>query len=250
MSDNLVPLLAFFIAFFIAFSLLELMIIYILSKLEKKHWAFVIDRLIRAKVHYGKAIGLIAAAGMALIIIGILFATPFLRVFMAATPIIKNFSLILLFVMILIYFTTTRKMTKMALEKKVHSYIYFMISIVLYAFIFIMADQTYNNYRSYMNQTFTQPAMETVGSAMDKREEEKLHQKFRELYLAGKCEDVDYEADHKGGLLHFVLVAVDTDLATAAPSDSALALKGKKCTDGKNTFLLTEQGGWYWVIAG
>jgi len=250
MSDNFVPLLAFFIAFFIAFSLLELMIIWILNGLEKKHWAFVIDRLIRAKVHYGKAIGLIATAGMALVLLLILFATPFFSIFTAATPIVKNFSLILLLVMILIYFTTTRKMTRMALEKKVHGYIYFMISLILYAFIIIMADQSYNSYKGYMNTTFTEPVVSNVESALDKKEEERLHQQFRDYYLSGKCEDIDYTSLESEGLLHFVFVTEDADLVQSAPLPDGAppALKGKKCTDGENTFLLTEQGRWYWVI--
>lgn len=250
MSENLVPLFAFFTAFFIAFSMLELMIIWILNKLEKKYWAFVIDRLIRAKIHYGKAIGLAAAAGMALVIIIILLATPFFDIFNATTPTIKTFSLILLSVMVLIYFTTTRKMARMALEKRVHGYIYFMISLVLYAFIIIMADQSYNSYKDYMNTTFTEPVVSNVESVLDKKEEERLHQKFRDYYLSGKCEDIDYAESNEGGLLHFVLVAVDADLATTVSTDSAIALKGKKCTDGENTFLLTENGGWYWVISG
>jgi hypothetical protein len=252
MSENLVPLFAFFTAFFIAFSLLELMIIWILNKLEKKYWVFVIDRLIRAKVHYGKAIGLAAAAGMALVIFIILLATPFFGIFSAATPIIKNFSLILLLVMIVIYFTTTRKMSRMALEKRVHGYIYFMVSLVMYAFIIIMADQSYNSYKSYMNTTFTEPVVSNVESALDKNEEERLHQQFRDYYLSGKCEDIDYTSMKGGGLINFVFVAEDADLAQNAPlpDGSALVLKGKKCTDGENTFLLTEQGRWYWVIAG
>lgn len=252
MSENLVPLLAFFIAFFIAFSILELMIIWILNGLEKKYWAFVIDRLIRAKVHYGKTIGLIAAAGMALVFLLILFATPFFSILKAATPIVKKFSLILLMVMVLIYFTTTKKMTRMALEKKVHGYIYFMISLILYAFIIIMADQSYNSYKGYMNTTFTEPAVSNVESALDKNEENRLHEKFRDYYLSGKCEDMDYTLTEKGGLLHFVFVVEDADLAQKAPlpEDAPPALKGKKCTDGENTFLLTEQGRWYWVISG
>jgi hypothetical protein len=172
---------------------------------------------------------------------------------MAATPIVKNFSLILLFVMILIYFTTTRKMTRMALEKKVHGYIYFMISLVLYAFIIIMADQSYNSYKIYMNTTFTEPVVSNVESALDKNEEERLHQQFRDYYLSGKCEDIDYTSLKGEGLLNFVFVTEDLDLAqntTPLPEDAPPALKGKKCTDGENTFLLTEQGRWYWVIAG
>ena len=78
-----------------------------------------VDKLIRAKVHHGRIIEMIAVAGILIVLAFIWFLTPLFGVLGAATPILKTFSLILLIVMVVIYFTTTRKMTKMALEKRV-----------------------------------------------------------------------------------------------------------------------------------
>jgi hypothetical protein len=251
MSEHFIPLLAFFIAFFIAFLVIELVIIYMLNRLGKRYWAFVIDTLIRDKVHHGKAIEMIAAAGVIVILAFIWFLTPFFGVLGAATPVIKTFSLILLVAMAAVYFTATRKTIRMALEKKVHQYIYFVLSLIIFAFMVIMADQGYNAYQNYVQSQFVKPAVQTIESTIDKQEEERLITQFKEDYLAGRCKSVDYTEDLTSGLTHFVYIKTDKKLATdlSKPVEEGMPyLKGQKCTDGENTFLLNEEGKWYWVI--
>jgi len=92
MSENFIPLLAFFIGFFVVFSIIELLIIITLNRLGRKHWAFVIDNLIRAKVHHSKAIQMITAIGIIIILAFIWALTPFFEVIGAATPLLKTFS--------------------------------------------------------------------------------------------------------------------------------------------------------------
>jgi hypothetical protein len=250
MSEYLLTLLAFFIGFFAAFSVIELLIVFILNKLEKKHWEFVIDTLIRAKVHHGRAIEMIAIAGILIVLAVIWFLTPFFAVFGAAKPILKTFSFILLIVMVVIYFTTARKVVRLALERKVHQYIYFVISIIVFAFIVIMADQSYNAYQNYVHSQIVQPAVQTVQSTLDKNEETRLLAKFKEDYLAGRCEVVDYTSEEGVGVRHFVFVKTDIELASKQTVPSEIDFfKGYRCTDGENTFLLTDEGKWYWVIS-
>ena len=253
MSNSLVPLIAFFVAFVIAFSLIELLIIYILNRLEKKHWAFVIDTLIRAKVHHAKAIEMIALAGILLVLAFVFFTTPFLEIMKATTPILMYFSIVLLVAMIVVYAITARKLTIMALEKKVHRYIYFVISIIIFTFMMIIADQSYNSYQNYINQQFVDPAAQQIRAGIDQREESRLLTQFKEDYLSGRCEIFDYNEEGSADLTHFIYIETDLELAsrpgTPVADPGSLLLKGYKCTDGENTFLLTEEGKWYWVIS-
>lgn len=251
MSEDLIPLLAFFIGFFVAFSIIELFIIFALNRLSKKYWEFVIDELIRAKVHHGKLIQMMAIIGIIVVLAFIWFATPLSQVISAATPILKTFSIILLVVMVVIYFTTTRKMAKMALEKKVHQYIYFVISIIAFAFVVIMMDQSYNSYQNYIQTQFVETTTQNIQATLDEKEEERLIVQFKEDYLAGKCEDIDYSENLTAGFTHFVYIKTDLELASAKTGpvrEDMPYLKGQKCTDGENTFLLNEEGKWYWVI--
>ena len=252
LANSVIPSAVFFSGFFIAFSLLELLIIFFLNRLEKKHWEFVIDTLIRAKIHHGRAVKMIALLGILLVLALIFFTTPFLDVLRAATPELKIFMAVLFAVMGLIYFTTTRKVTRMALEKKVHGYIYFLVSCIVFTFVVVMADQSYNAYQNYINSQFVYPATQKIQASQDKKEEDSLISKFREDYLAGKCEVVDYRKEKPTGLTHFIYARTDVDLtiagATIVDENGMTLLKGNKCTDGKNTFLLTEGGKWYWVI--
>jgi hypothetical protein len=252
LANSVIPSAVFFFAFFVAFSILELLIIFILNKLERQHWEFVIDTLIRAKVHHGRAIKIVALLGIFLVLALILLLTPFVDVVRAATQEFKTFIAILLTVMLVIYYTTTRKVTKMALEKRVHGYIYFLISCVVFTFVVIMADQSYNTYKNYMNSQLIEPAAQKISAEIDEQEAEKALSGFREDYLAGRCEAIDYKEEKPTAFTHFVYARTDDDLAVEGAKmvdEKGLPLlKGHRCINGENTVLLTEAGKWYWVI--
>ena len=252
LANSVIPSAVFFFAFFVAFSLLELLIIFVLNKLERQHWEFVIDTLIRAKVHHGRAIKVIALLGILLVLALILLLTPFLDVIRASTQEFRTFIAVLLFVMLLIYYTTMRKVTKMALEKKVHGYIYFLVSCVVFAFVVVMADQSYNAYTGYMKSQLIEPAAQKISAEMDAQEAEKILSAFRDDYFAGRCEAIDYKKEKPATLTHFVYARTDDDMiiegAQVVDENGMPLLKGHKCSDGKNTALITENGRWYWVI--
>lgn len=250
MYDNIAPLITFFIAFVIAFAVVELLFIYILNRLEKRYWVFVVDVLMRARLHHKRAIEIIAVIGIIITLIIALFGTPFLEVFRASKPILDAFMLVLLAAMILVYFVATRKATHLALEKQVHTYLYFVISIILFAFMTVMADQSYNSYQNYINKELVDPATQQIKAGISGMEEDRLLAKFREDYLAGECEDIDYSFIDNPGMIQFVYVTTDIELASRMTTpDDDFSLKGQKCSDGENTMLLTEGGKWYWVIS-
>lgn len=249
MSDNIAPLLVFFLAFLIAFTVVELLFIYILNRLEKRYWIFVVDVLMRARLHHKRIIGIIAIIGIMVVISLVLFVTPFIEVARASKPILKTFSLVLLVAMVLVYFFTARKMTKLALEKQVHSYLYFVISIILFAFMTIMADQSYSSYQNYINTELVNPATQQIKSEISGMEEESLLVQFKKDYLAGECEYIDYSQIEDPGLIQFVYITTDIELASGMTNpDEEFLLEGQKCTDGENAMLLTEGGRWYWVV--
>lgn len=250
MYENIAPLATFFFAFVIAFAAVELLFIYILNRLEKRYWVFVVDVLMRARLHHKKVVGIIAIIGILITISLILFTTPFIEVLRASTPILKMFCLVLLVAMVLVYFFTTRKVTHLALEKQVHSYLYFVISIILFAFMTIMADQSYNSYQNYINTELVNPATYQIRAGVSELEENRVLTQFREDYLTGECEDIDYSLMDDPGLVQFVYVTTDIELASKMTTpDDDFMLKGQKCTDGENTMLLTEGGKWFWVVS-
>lgn len=249
MSENIAPLIVFFLVFVISFSVIELFFIFILNRLEKKYWVFVVDVLMRSKLHHKRAVGVIASIGILVVISLVLFGTPFLEIFRASRPVLKTFSLVLLVAMVVVYFIATRKATHLKLEKQVHTYIYFLVSIILFAFMTVMADQTYNSYQNYINQEFVNPATSQIKSGISKIEEDRILSKLRSDYLEGKCEGIDYSTIKNPGLIQFVYITTDIEFTESQPASSEdFLLKGQECTDGENTMLITEEGKWYWVI--
>ncbi|MBU0727050.1 hypothetical protein KKA95_00010 [Patescibacteria group bacterium] len=249
-AENIIPSLLFFLAFFIAFSLVELLFILLLNRLEKRNWEFVIDHLIRLKVHHGKLVSIIGGLGIFVVLMSALIFTPFFKVIYYASTELAVLSVLLIFVMVVIYATTTRKMVRLDLEKKVHGYIYFIVSFILYVFIVTLASQSYNSYQNYVNKTFVDPTVKEVQTKLDEQEEERLLTLFREDYLNGDCIEVDYAEKEATGLTHFIYITTDIEFATMKTiEDSMTTFKGYECTDGENTFMLTDEGKWYWVIS-
>ncbi|MBN2087890.1 hypothetical protein JW758_06110 [Candidatus Peregrinibacteria bacterium] len=250
MSQDIAPLIILFIAFLIAFMLVELLFIYVLNRLQKRYWVFVVDNLMRTRIHHRQAVKIAAVFGIIAAVLMVLTLTPFVEVLRASKPILKIFMLVLLASMVLVYVTTTRKMTRLALEKQVHSYMYFIVSIFLFVFITIATDQTYNSYQNYINTQFVDVASKSIELGMNSIDEKRLISKFKEEYLSGGCEEIDYSKVEDPGLIQFVFITTDLEIAQQqnTPSEDFL-LQGYKCTDGENTMLLTKGGKWYWVIS-
>lgn len=249
---DIIPPLLFFISFFIVFSLFELIIVFFLNRMERKHWEFMIDVVIRAKVHYAKVIKWSVLTVFAALVIFLILFTPFLEVFETASGELKLFAAFLALAMVLIYFLNVRKNTKLDIEKKIYKTVFFILSIVIYVIILIIANESYGRYKEYINTQVINPAIEEVGKISERQEEEELLNKFREMYLNGDCADVDYSQNNGGGsVINFVLVSAEPELSfgdITEFADPKAQFRGKGCTDGENSFLLNGLGRWYWVI--
>lgn len=248
-TSNIVPSLIFFLAFFVAFSLVELLFILLLNRLEKRNWEFVIDHLIRLKVHHGKLVSFIAAIGILILLGAVYLFTPFFTIIANLSGTLVVLSVCLIAVMLIIYITTTRKVIRLDLEKHVHGYMYFMISFILYVFIVTLSSQSYGVYQNYVNKRFVTTTLKGVQKQLDEKEEKKILNLFRKEIREGGCEYVDYTQKEGSGLTHFIYVTTDEEFIETVGSVQEPLLKGKECSNEENTFLLNSKGKWYWVIA-
>lgn len=245
--NTILPPLVFFLFFFLSFTLIELVFIFSLNRFISKYWEFAIDIIIRAKVHYGKIIKIVSLIFLLLLLFFVYTFTPFFEVLTSATPVLKNLSIILFVVILLIYFTTTRRMSKMALEKKVNKYIYFILSIVLYVGIVIIANSSYGSYQNYVNTKFINPTIEKVRATLNDQEKSQLLSQFKQDLKDGKCSFIDYSKQNDGDMKHFIFIAND-EITPDTLITETFVFSGQLCSDVENTFLLTENGEWYWVI--
>lgn len=249
---EILPALIFFILFALFFSLLELILIFILNHLSKTFWEWVIDVVIRADVHHGKIINFIVFLGLGLLTLGLVFWTPFFIVLKESSGDFKIFALLLPLLMALIYLINLRQTTRMRIAKKIYSMIFFVVSLVLYVLIILTAHSMYGQFNAYAQKTWIQPVLWHSERISDKLYVERLLKQARQIYLEGKCLDADYTTEKKAYLMkNLFLVSHEPGLAfgdkktdVGSPAES---LKGKSCSDGKNTFLLTPAGDWYWV---
>lgn len=251
--NEIIPPLIFFIIFSIAFSLLELIVIFLLNRVEQKNWGFMIDVIIRAKVHHGKAIHYIVLVALSALVLSFLFFTPLIQVLTFSSKELKIFAVLLALVMFLIYGINLRKSTRLNIEKKIYGTIFLVISIVFYVFILVLANESYQGYVQFMNRQFISPTVKKVETVIEEKEEDRLLKKFRQQYAEGLCEEADYteEQARRLEIKNFLLIASDPELAFGETAlniaDPKANLKGKVCRDEENTFLLTEQGDWYWI---
>jgi hypothetical protein len=213
-----------------------------------------VDIVIRAEVRHGKLIVGLALFLVVILAISLLWFTSIFEVLMAATPEFKLFTLFLILTMFLVYFVNIRKSTKVRIEKRIYRYLFFVTSLVTVTAILIVANGTFGRSQRFTRDQFIDPAVQEVVSTVKNQKKERLLKRFREQYKRGECVEADYSylglaKDQTVGLS---LVATDSELAYGEvvfdSENSTAYLKGKACSDGENTFLLTEQGSWYWVI--
>ncbi|MFH1012487.1 MAG: hypothetical protein V1760_01945 [Candidatus Peregrinibacteria bacterium] len=253
-TDIIIPSICFFIAFFLGFLLVETLIILMLNRLMFHYWGFTVNVLMKSQQLYGKKIRMLTLAAVIILIALLLKFTALLSILRIATLEIKILAAETLLAMTLIYLTTTRQLPKLEVEKAIHKYLYIYLSVIVFTLTIIAADKSYADYKDFINANVTA----TVGNVEKKLEQKKkdaLLTEFRAQIYNGQCQEVNYidEVRSAVGIKHFIFVATHPDLKRAATDfeDDPSAEKyfrGRACTNGIETFLLTEHGRWYWVI--
>jgi len=250
-KNEILPPLIFFVLFSVVFSFLELLLIFVLNGLGRKYWEFVIDVVIRSRVHHGKIIRLVLVFVVAAVVASAVLFTPLVDVLVRGSNEMRLFALVLALVMALFYSITIRKTSRMEIERNIYRVVFFLVSIALYIVILCVAERSYGDYVRYVNAKFINPTAQAVSNTLESREKDRLLNQFREMNAKGLCVSADY-SESKVALTNFVLVETDLGLAFGEgkpdPSNPKSYLRGKTCSDGKETFLLTEWGSWYWVI--
>lgn len=253
LKNEIIPPLLFFVAFSVVFIFLEIVLVFVLNSLGRKYWEFVVDVVIRSQVHYGRVIRVLLIFVLAAILAAVVLLTPLVDVLVRGTGEMRLFALVLALMMVLFYLVTIRKTARMELERNIYRIVFFLVSIALYIVILGFAERSYGDYVRYVNANFINPTVETVGKVLEDRERENLLSQFREMNQRGLCVVMDFTQSKEAGLMSFVWIKDEPSLAygTALPdsvNNPKGYLGGRVCTNGKDTFLLTEWGSWYWVI--
>lgn len=251
--DIIIPSIFYFIAFFVAFSLVETLIILFLNRLMFHWWGLTVEGLTQSKELHGKKIRWAVLFTIVIFSLALLAFTDFWSVLKAAKLPIKVLTLETLLGMILIYLSTTRRLPKLEIEKSIHKYLYLYLSIIVLVLTTIAADRNYERYQDFINANIKAVAG-GVERKIDAQEKSALIENFRKQLYQGGCEEKNYLDESGGpGVKNFVYVGTSDDLARAVTDfesdlDPAKFFRGRACTNGVETFLLTEHGRWYWVI--
>lgn len=252
-TDIIVPSIFFFIAFFMAFTLIEMVVILILNRYIYKNWAFIIDVVIRAKVHYGNTIERLMRAFVIVFLALMISFTLVLDILKHASFGVKVLAVEMLLIMILIYLRTTRKIPKLSFMKAIHKYLYIYLSAIFYVLTIVVVNDHYPAYQKYINDAIVNPVSANSSEYIESRKRKKLLTEFRHQIYADECPRTDLRTDQNNGKnKHFVYVTTHTDLKLIEkpinPKDQKAFLTGRLCSNSEETFLLTDYGQWYWVI--
>ncbi len=250
--EIIIPSIAFFIAFFLAFTLVEMMVVLLLNGFVFKHWGFVVDVVMRAKVRHGKLIRFVTLFLIAAFIALFLKYTAVLTILRNASLEEKLYAAQTLLVILLTYRLATRQLMKLTFLKQIHRYLFVYISIVVYVLMVLLVHTQYVDYKRLINATIVHPIGENVKVVMENYQRKKILNEMRRQVHNNRCERVDYSLDLTKGLTkHFIYITTDPDLArlkevsSDAPKNYTI---GRACTYANETFLLTDYGQWFWVI--
>ncbi|MBN2306420.1 hypothetical protein JXD20_00365 [Candidatus Peregrinibacteria bacterium] len=247
--QHALPLLIFLVVSFLAFYFVETIILFILNFLIHRHWKFVVDKLLRTIVRHRVLMRTLSLGSIAVIIILLFRYSALADLLVAGTEALRLLALILLVTMVIIYLIGSRSLTKVVIERRIHLYIFTILSLLSFAGIMTMAQSGYAAYEEAVKKTLMEPIVENIEAEYEKRIENQLIEIFTQQVKEGGCAYYDY-ADSTGvGLTHFVLVKEDPSLAKENPEIrvSGQPLAGNRCVH-ETTFLLTPEGKWYEVL--
>jgi len=250
-GSTIIPPLLFFMVFFGTFLLFELLIVYVLNFLQKKYWVFVVDIMIKARVHHGKAIKLVSILAAVIFLGIILIFTPFFEVLSASSKTVRVLGILLIVEMVLVYFVTYPKVTNTSIEKALFKYSYFVISTLLYVSLIIAANAGYTRYQAFINERVVETTVEGVQFGIENRAIESALSEARRMHRSALCPFEDYSKKTGQGLVHFVYLSTDEEFknpdAQIRANDDTFDINGWECP-GEKTLLVTDGGKWYEII--
>ena len=114
-----IPSALFLIFFTIVFLLIELVVVFVLNRMEHRYWTFVVDVLIGGRVHHRWGMKMVMLMGVGMIIGGVLWATGFIQLLLNLSGDLKWIAGGLPILMLMIYFISVRKNAKLNIEKRI-----------------------------------------------------------------------------------------------------------------------------------
>ena len=247
-----IPNLLFFVVIFLIFTIAQAVIVLFLQWLEHKNHDRLMALALKSYKHYRKIQLIFRLAGILLIILAILIILPYFdpNNLKPETTIFAGFMLLVITV---VYFIVTNLKGKFSIRKRGDKIIYVLLSLILYIFILFLIDQKLPNYRIYVYNNMVNPVIAGIVNQSDANQQEQLLNQFRDMAKTEQCTLKNYKNEKYTGVIHnFLYVATDADLkiikGPMLPHNNDAKIKGRNCTNGKETFLLTDYGEWYWVI--
>lgn len=248
-SDS-IPLLLFFVVFFMAFSFLQTVIVYIINHFIRKHWEVIVDKLLSKVVHHKTLTRALFIGSLALVFGVLAWFTPIIDVLVGGKSSVKILGAILGLEMFVVYFIADRTI-KIKIEKRIHLYVYAVLSFLSFTGIMVMAEAGYDVYETSIKSALVAPIVENIEEKYEAQVEERLFTVMRENAKAGKCPYFDYaDSEVTGGITQFFFLKDDLALKEEGASDEVdtrQPLAGKRCIH-ETTFILTPQGKWYQVL--
>ncbi len=247
-----VPNLIFFAVVFLIFSILEALIVLFMLWLKRKSHDWIMVFMLKCYRYYRKIRLAFQIAGMLLVLAGLWIIWSFLRT-VTFKPEITTFAVIMLLVITLVYFVLIRLKGWVSLKGPSDRGLYIAISIILYIFILVLVNQKFPYTRVYVVDKVLNPAVEAIQNQLDANKKAGLLNTFREMAKNHQCPYKDYRDEKNPDIIHnFLYMATDPELQVKVGESVSLSpadiIKGNNCTNGKETFLLTAYGSWYWVI--
>ncbi|MCK5601777.1 hypothetical protein KAR91_07915 [Candidatus Pacearchaeota archaeon] len=253
LTEIIIPSIAFFVGFLLTFTLLELLIILMLNGFVLKHWSFVVDVVIKARVQHGKLIQRITLASVAVFLTLLFYYTNVLTIIRESSPEEQLYVAEILLVVLFTYIRSTRYVVELTFLKSIHKYLYIYLSSLIAVVMILVVHAQYENYQKLINATLIAPVEAQTKIVMENYKRKHLLNEFRRQIHNNTCEYVDYTFDLKeGNTKHFLYVTTDPELSTSnvthSGDDTTNYTTGHACTKDGETFLLTEYGLWFWVI--
>lgn len=250
-TQSAAPQLLFFFTFYLAFMVMELLLIWGVTRLELKHWEFMIDTVIRFSVHHGRRVRLFFYA-ILLLVLGTFFVSMnIFTVLRAATKELQIFSFLMLLTIGLIYFRAVRRHARLSIDLKIQTYLFLLISGFLMMFMIRLADQVYGRYEHFVNTQLVSPTVREVKTAVDEQKTAAALDRLREKVRQGECPIKNFASETEANLVQLVYLTTDVEFQTSFavddPSDPMNFLKGYACEDEGEIYLLTFGGSWYSV---
>lgn len=251
--EIIIPSIGFFAAFFLTYLLLEMLVVVVLNRLIFRTWGIATQIADYPKLQRNHRIELGVSLFIAVSIIALVLRSRVIELLLVSQLGTRLFALEAFLGMILIYSITTHQLVRDDFIRKVHKYLYFYLSSIVFVACIILADQYYGIFQDYIRANIIVPIAHDRSLVLENNLRQELLSDFRYRIQKGTCPRVDFTTPNEIAVVrNMVYVTTHPDLNISKTpilhSNPRDYLTGWLCDDRRASFLLTEHGQWYWVI--